>query len=356
MFEHLVLICVDRFRGERTVSGIYHLLNGKRSSQTLQDAKGYELDRLFGIYPSLKREQLESLVQSLKDEGLIQINEQSFPSMTQKGVQRLASVPVQEMNYFDGMVWHDVIPTFVKRVHLLLQMMANSKAGILHYVPIVDDFGTQQWVRTVYHQFQDKLPKMVGSMYEEIQHLLKKHPSIQADLFVYRLTGGGVIGMTIDQLKREFELTIEDVEVMLQHTYYYLFLESKKRKEHYPVLHLCTKGLDATHLITRSARKTYQYIQQGLSMQEIIKIRRLKKSTIQDHIVESALIIPDFSITSFLNEEDVREINKIGSQLNTKKLKQIYEALDGKYDYFELRLALAKGQHAIKEGMTQDEA
>ncbi|REJ08957.1 helix-turn-helix domain-containing protein [Halobacillus trueperi] len=356
MFDHVVLTCVDRFRGERTLSGIYHLLTGKRSSQTLQDAKGYELDMLFGIYPSLKRESLERRVQPLIRDGLIQINEQSFPSITSEGTRRLSSFPVQELTYFEGMVWHDVIPTFVRRVYLMLQMMANTNAGIDHYVPIVDDFGTQNWVRTVYHQFQDKLPKMVESMYEEIHHLLKEHPSLQAELFVHRLTGGGVIGMTIDQLKREFDLNIEDVELMLQHTHYYLFLESKKKKDRYPVLHLCTKGLDATHLITRSARKTYQYIQQGLSMQEIMNLRRLKKSTIQDHIVESALIIPDFSITSFLSEEDVREINNIGTQLNTKKLKQIYEALDGKYDYFELRLALAKGQHAIKEGMTQDEA
>ncbi|MYL48428.1 hypothetical protein GLV98_02990 [Halobacillus litoralis] len=352
MFDHVVLTCVDRFRGERTVSGIYHLLTGKRSSQTLQDAKGYELDRLFGIYPSLKREQLERHAQALVQDGLIQINEQSFPTITSGGAEQLSSFPVDELKHFEGMVWHGVIPTFVKRVYLLLQMMANSNAGIHHYVPIVDDYGTQQWVRTVYHQFQDKLPKMVESMYEEIHHLLKKHPSNQADLFAYRLTGGGIIGMTIDQLKREFGLNGGDVELMLQHTHYYLFLESKKKKDQYPVLHLCTKGLDATHLITRSARKTYQYIQQGLSLQEIMNIRRLKKSTIQDHIVESALIIPDFSIASFLSEQDVQEINKMGIQMNTKKLKQIHEALNGKYDYFELRLALAKGQHAIKEGMT----
>ncbi|WLR46711.1 helix-turn-helix domain-containing protein [Halobacillus litoralis] len=355
MFGHLVLTCVDRFRGERTVSGIYHLLTGKRSSQTLQDAKGYELDMLFGVYPSLKRETLGTQVQKLVHDGCIQINEQSFPSITPEGIRQLSSFPVYELEYFEGMVWHDVIPTFMKRVYLLLQTVANTNAGIHQYVPIVDDFATQKWVRTVYLQFQDKLPKMVESMYEEIHHLLKKHPSQQADLFAHRLTGGGVIGMTIDQLKREFTLNVEDVELMLQHTHYYLFLESKTKKDDYPVLHLCTKGLDATNLITRSARKTYQYMKQGLSLQEIMNVRRLKKSTIQDHIVESALIIPDFSITSFLSEEDVREINKMGSQMNTKKLKQIYEALEGKYDYFELRLALAKGQHAIKEGMTQDE-
>ncbi|MEC3884701.1 helix-turn-helix domain-containing protein [Halobacillus sp. HZG1] len=356
MFVHLVLTCVDRLRGERTVSGIYHLLTGKRSSQTLQDAKGYELDPLFGVYPSLKRESLEKQINILVHNGFIQLNEQSFPSITSEGTRQLSSFPVHELQYFEGMVWHDVVPTFVKRVYLLLQAMANSNAGIHHYVPIVDDFGTQNWVRKVHQQFQDKLPKMGESLYEEIHHLLKKHPSLQAELFVHRLTGGGVIGMTIEQLTREFELYREDVEIMLQHTYYYLFLESKRDKARYPVLHLCTKGLDATHLITRSARKTYQYIEQGLSMQEIMNIRRLKKSTIQDHIVESALIIPDFSIASFLSEVDVREINKMGSQLDTKKLKQIHEALDGKYDYFELRLALAKGQHAIREGMTKDES
>ncbi|MEH7462882.1 recombinase RecQ, partial [Bacillus thuringiensis] len=35
--QYTVLYCLKQLKGERTVSSIYHLLKGKRSSQTFQD-------------------------------------------------------------------------------------------------------------------------------------------------------------------------------------------------------------------------------------------------------------------------------------------------------------------------------
>ncbi|SEH82027.1 Uncharacterized protein YpbB [Halobacillus karajensis] len=348
MFHHLILQCIDKFRGERTTSGIYNLLTGKRSSQTMQDAKGYQVDDFFGIMPDLRRKQLDAHIHPLIQEGLIVVNDQSFPTLTSSGKDALYSYKGPKIQYFKGMVWHEVIPSFWRRVYLLIQMMANRKAGIKHYYPIVDDYQAQRWARLVYHKFQHKLPRLIQSLYEEIHTLLENHSVIEANLYVHRLTGGKVIGLTVEQLKEMYGMNDVDVQLHLEHTHYYLFLEAKKDKESYPVLHLCTKGLDVTYLITQSARKTYQYFMQGLSIDEIVTLRKLKKSTIQDHIVEAALIIPDFSIASFLSDYDVDDINNMALAMDTQKLKQIHEAFNGKYNYFELRLALASGQHRIE--------
>lgn len=351
MFQHLILNCVNKLRGERTTSGIYHLLTGKRSSQTMQDAKGYHLDHFFGVYPHLLRDQLDQHVEEMTLEGYISFDNPSFPLLTRKGEEKLSFYQGPPMHHFSGLVWHDVLPDFMRRLTLLIQIVTNQSAKIDFYLPIVDDPRTQRWVKTVYSKFHSKLPELTDSLYHEIFGLLTEASSIEAELFSHRLTGGGVIGMTIDQLKEDYQLTTEDVSLLLQHTYYAFFLQAKKDKERYPVLHLCTRGLEASHLITQSARRTYQYIQQGLSLDEIVTLRNLKKSTIQDHIVEAALIIPGFTIHPFLDEKEVEEINRAAATLNTQRLKQIHDSFGGKYNYFELRLALASGQHGGKEGL-----
>lgn len=354
MFDYLILSCIHRFKGERTVSGIYNLLTGKRSSQTMQDAKGYQIHGYFGVYPNLTRTQLESHIHGFEKEGLISIKK-SFPFLTSLGKDRLTNYNGPTLQYFQGMVWHDVIPIYEGRIHLLVQTMTNWKAGIQNYVPIVDDAHVQKWVKTVFRNFREKLPALLEALFEEIYHLLHLHSRLEAELFTHRLTGGGVIGMTTAQLREDFDLHHEDVVILLHHTMYYLFTKSKENKKEFPVLHLCTKGLDATHLITQSARKTFQYIQQGLTMEEIITVRNLKKSTIQDHIVEAALVIPGFSLDPFLSEKDRKDIKEMAVNLDTQRLKQIHEAFNGKYDYFELRLALASSPYEEEKGTAEYE-
>lgn len=340
MFESIVLHCIQRFKGERTVSGIFNMLTGKRSSQTMQDAKAYQLDHLFGIFPELDRRRLDTVIDQMSHRGEIVLNEQSFPHITENSRQPSPHT----FPYFQGMTWHEVVPAFISRLNLLVQASSNKEAGIQSYVAIVDNPEAQLWVKKVFATFQNKLARLNQSLYEELERLLSGHDPIQAELFTHRLTGGGWIGLTMDQLKEKFSLSKEDVLLGLRHTYYYLFQQAKMDQDAYPVLHLCTRGLQASHLVTASAGKTYQLIAQGLSLEEIVTIRRLKKSTIQDHIVEAALVTPDFDVSPFLTADQVVEINQKAVDLNTQRLKHIHQDLGGVYDYFEIRLALAHGR------------
>ncbi|KPD00884.1 hypothetical protein LR69_00966 [Geobacillus sp. BCO2] len=77
-------------------------------------------------------------------------------------------------------------------------------------------------------------------------------------------------------------------------------------------------------------------------MEAIAEIRRLKRSTIEDHIVEIAANVPGFSIAPFVDDEKAAAIRAAAQALRTRKLKEIREALDGKVSYFEIRLVLAK--------------
>ncbi|KHE69925.1 helix-turn-helix domain-containing protein [Halobacillus sp. BBL2006] len=348
MFDLILLNCVQRLKGERTISGVFNLLTGKRSSQTLQDARVYHLDSYFGIYNSLDRVELDRSFQRLEEGEWITIEEKSYPSLTEIGEEY-----VKKLNsplYFSGLMDHQKVAEFERRLLLLIQTLTNMIQNKRTFIPIIEDVNTQIWVKKVYSKYHSDITRVVSSLYSEISTLLDERPAIEAKIFAYRLTGGGIIGLTRDQLQDKYDISVTDVDVYIQHVIYYLFHHAVQSPDRYPFLSLCSKGLDGSSLITESAKKTYHYIENGWSIDDIVRKRRLKKSTIQDHIVEAALVVPHFSIDSFLNEKELNKIIYTAKELDTQRLKLIHQKLDGQFSYFQLRLALAKDQISSKEG------
>ena len=109
---------------------------------------------------------------------------------------------------------------------------------------------------------------------------------------------------------------------------------------HFPIL---ASFLDQSPKVplTLSTEKTFALLKQGYSVIDIMTIRRLKKSTIEDHLVELALHIKGFSIDRYVPMEKQQQIKNTAITLNTKQLKEIRNAVQ-EADYFEIRLVLAK--------------
>ncbi len=77
--QYTLLHCLKQLNGERTVSSIYYLLKGKRSSQTLQDGNMFRISFLFGIYKSLNRNDYDGEVAKLLQADFIQeIHENTY--------------------------------------------------------------------------------------------------------------------------------------------------------------------------------------------------------------------------------------------------------------------------------------
>jgi uncharacterized protein YpbB len=245
---------------------------------------------------------------------------------------------------------HQRIGEFENRLLLLIQTFTNMIQNKRTFIPIIEDVNTQTWVKKVYSMYHNDLTSVVDSLYSEISTLLGERTAIEAEIFAYRLTGGGMIGLTRDQLQDKYNIFVTDVDVYIQHTVYYLFHHAVQSADKYQFLALCSEGLNSPPLITESAKQTYHYIENGWSIEDIVRKRRLKRSTIQDHIVEVALVVPHFPIDSFLNDKELNKIIFTAKELDTQRLKLIHQKLDGQFSYFQLRLALAKDQISSKEG------
>jgi uncharacterized protein YpbB len=60
-----MLFCLQRLKEERTIYGVYHLLKGKKSAQTIQDGQIYGLSFLFQSFPYLKKSSFDSMITTL---------------------------------------------------------------------------------------------------------------------------------------------------------------------------------------------------------------------------------------------------------------------------------------------------
>ncbi len=90
-----------------------------------------------------------------------------------------------------------------------------------------------------------------------------------------------------------------------------------------------------------TARVTFKLYQQGLSMEEIAQQRNLKVSTISSHLADLLLAGESINLDELVTLERQQVIKGAIELLGVEKLRPIWEHLEEKYTYEEIRLVAA---------------
>jgi ATP-dependent DNA helicase RecQ len=97
-----------------------------------------------------------------------------------------------------------------------------------------------------------------------------------------------------------------------------------------------TKIKGSTYLVT------FEMYQQGQKLEEIARLRNLNIVTIQSHIAALWEQNYDINISEFISPYEIQVIQKAISKVgDASKSKEIFEYLEGNYDYFKIKLASA---------------
>lgn len=347
-FEFLCLFCLHAFRGERSISGIYHLLRGKKSSQTIQDANIFSLGILYGLFPDLSRNFLVKTIKALTDQKLLIENHTEHYKITDKGIDKLTEYEVMFpfAPYLDGFSYKDKSTHFWKRYSLLVQTLSNLRAKESSFLPIQYEDAVQRWVKSFLLQQKGRSKlQLLNELYQETDHLLHQVSTQQATIFTLMLTGHRQVGRTSDQIARLLRTDPCWVHVEFQAVVHFIIqnLEKEKSSESYPTLQSMCQDLLARPQLTETTQKSMKLLNQGLSLHDIARIRRLKVSTIEDHIVEIALHSSHFSIEPYVEKEKIEEIEGVIHSLHTHQLRRIKEKLKNQdISYFQIRLVLTR--------------
>ncbi|WP_059103503.1 helix-turn-helix domain-containing protein [Shouchella shacheensis] len=344
----LLLACV-KFKGERSVYGAYHLLQGKRSAQTIQDGAFFSALPLFGLLRSLKREEVPALVGELENLGYLK-REAELVYPTEAGIRHVQRF-LKQHSYIadiDNWVFGKRSRPFWQRLTLVVQTLSHL-AVKKSFVPVVQEYEIQQWVKRYTPKNTNARKQLRTQLYEECRALLLEVSEQQALVFVGQLSRPGRVGLTIDQLAERLGLVKIEAELMQLATLHRIFRQLDANPKRFRVLASFLEKPDGDEhaTATASARKTAQLLTRAKAVDELARLRQLKTATIEDHLVELALFNLDFPIRDYLSLEMEQEILARSKELNTLKLKTIREALDSQVSYFMIRLALTRKDRSL---------
>jgi len=337
LFKQIILHMVDRFNEERTISAPFHMIRGKRSGQTIQDVKSYKLTKYFSLFPKLTKQSYDQVIQQMIQFGWLTVNGMSIPQITELGKQKLTEMPTLQLN---GWLFRGNERIFFQRLSLVTQTLSHVNAENLSFVPVQKDEKIHNWVRQFLHSYPYKSDVFISNYYEELKTVFQSEnlSELHVTILSHRLSGFQVSGVTWQQLSQVLKEDQTDLQIRLIESLHILLNETSTNNR-LLLLSKMSEGIKTTTALTDSAKKTADLYQQGYSFEQIISLRHLKTSTIEDHFVEIAMNDSFFSMQLFFENEDLPMLIQQIKNQSTNKLRTLKEVFPH-FSYFQLRLLL----------------
>jgi len=342
LLQQILLAILYKLNNERTVNAAYHLLRGKRSGQTIQDVGMFKLYPYFGMLRKLPRQKFEQEVEQLIKGNFMTVDEKGYFTLTDMGEQQAKEL---QLPYFDGWHYRGNEHVFFARLSLIVQSLSNQTAGVRAFIPTQRNEQIQAWCRHFLRHTKYQSNPIQQPLYEEIVASLQQSSTttLQKTLLMSRLTGVGVAGVPWQQLSFQYEMSEIDCQLQFVSALHRWLDVITSSPQQYRYLVKLAENIRVDNVLTGSAYQTAQLYYQGHSIEQICMLRNLKKSTIEDHIVELAMNEPSFDITPFVTCEDQQLVHTAVEDYATRKLRVLHEVLPH-LTYFQIRLALAKGE------------
>ncbi|WNB93957.1 helix-turn-helix domain-containing protein [Bacillus sp. NEB1478] len=340
----IILNVLREINGSRKWSGVYYILTGKKTSQSLSDSQWFGLEP---YYSSLKGISIVNFQEEL--ERLLHLNwietkgEEDKYFVTELGVSALEAekerfIFLEKLN---GLKYSSIDRLCWQVISLYCQALSNSIYGFKKYSPIVRERFAVQQVKEVFPKSAQNRETVAKQLFSELFLVLSEADGVSAEVFVRKLSGYDRIGFTYEQIAEELDLTKLECMLRFRAVLHQLISLTDQDPESFPVLFSLISMFIAAPPLTNSASLTYELLRKKKSISEIMRIRRLKMSTLEDHLVEIARTIPSFSIQPFISEEEIKQVVTYFYTNKENKLRPIKEAFPH-LSYLQIRLVLAK--------------
>ncbi|MFB5661630.1 helix-turn-helix domain-containing protein [Alteribacillus sp. HJP-4] len=353
--QALILLVLTEVQEDRSCMAVFHIIKGKKSSQTIQDIKWYELAHFYSSSPFLSETEFHKNLQSLQAAGFIKLKGKSA-FLTGKGeaAARAWMNFHPAIDHFNGWKFGTSAAPFWNRLTLLIQSLSQMLAQERAFLPATGDFEAKQWVKRYWPSEKTSQLQLGRQLYKEMFEVLQQLPETTAKIMTRRLSGRNHFGRTFLQLADEMQREKDELYYEFFAAVHFCISQCQLHPSTFPILSDVASPLVQYKPFTISALKTLNYLNQHMSLKDISVIRRLKQSTIEDHFVEIASEDTSFPIDSYVSKTRQKEIMDAASTLQTHRLKNIKEYVSADTDYFSIRLTLA--YFGRKYGLSSDRA
>jgi uncharacterized protein YpbB len=310
-------------------STLFHLLKGKRTSSVLIYGYFYQALQFSGLFTKLTQDQFDKIIFFLINKGLLEEHDGEV-QLTKSGAVFLAeSVHFPDTDAMDQYSYgrHDAdmwrLLRFAVQVESFYQHQEN------HYLPIDNSPMLQLKIRK-WFVWEKESP---GQFVMELTELFALLKAAEADFLAQQFSGYEVLGKNVNQLLHENELfTVLYTKNCLHHVF--RIVESNQDK--FSTLSQLWQEQFFLNK-NRSMLETRELLLEGLFPDEIATRKRVKVSTVNDHLLELALVDPSFPWAAVLEKETLERFNHLDeAQLLQLRFRTLNEATP--IDFLQFRL------------------
>lgn len=340
--RRLILHVLLKLEGDRTPGAVYHILTGKKSSQSIQDMKWYELTEWYGAFPKLSTEIFQNDISCLQNNQLL-LDSAGFIKITDQAKeidQAFWSVYSKPVLY-NQWKYGTAADIFWNRLALLIQCLSFSLAGSGHFIPVTKEKAVLRWLKQIWPSGRQAKAKLAEGLYYELDKLLSGVEQQEAAIAVNKLGGYARTGLTFSQIAKALKQDEEEVMYRFNGILHYIIEVLQQNVSSYPLLASILPSVDSSVRLTRTAAETKRLLDEGWSFDKISQLRRLKQSTIEDHIIEIASESSTFPLYNYVPVENAEKIKAVSESRRTRKMKELKEQLPEAVTYFHIRLTLA---------------
>lgn len=320
---------------------LFHVLNGKRTASTLYQALNQGILQYFSLFTRLERDKFDYLINRFIEKRYLAIVDEKTLMITREGNQLL--IEYFKDNIFPNDLHQEryarVSDEFFGRIILLTQVLSEKMHKNKAYNPAVNRISSQRYVKTVLrqHNKKDELSILFKKEWLEIGRRLE---SPNKELVAWQLSGHKLIGLPLYDIYHELEMNKAAGQIMQLNSIHALL---EAIDEDTPLFDMIKQDtLHEYHYnLSHSAWNTYLDLQNKLSIEEIAQRRGLKPSTINDHIIEIAILTDDFSWERFIpNEDELYKLLKDDTNQSFRSFKEKAPEIP----FLSYRLAQIKGR------------
>lgn len=276
-------------RQPRRMKVIANTIANRKTQATLFWANSYGILNWLGADRSLHQEEFDHWLAQQVSEGLMAADDQTA-WLTSLGAARQAELRRHAYHpQFDQWTWLVNPQIYAERFLLAVQAVSHWLHHDRHYVPLnlnTDEIQTvHRWVA------QPGLAERAARGVYQLASRLDQVNSRLAALFANQLFGYQLTGWSSHQAAAYFGVADETIFLMDRDIWLALahWLQSTSS-----VWGPLMNPLLATLPISHSAAQTLNDFNHGLTIHQIAQQRHLKLSTIREHLLEAAIIIPDY--------------------------------------------------------------
>ncbi|MDR7072578.1 helix-turn-helix domain-containing protein [Fictibacillus barbaricus] len=340
----IILEVLRVINGSRKWSGVYYILSGKKTSQSLSDSQWFGIESYYSSLKGISLEQFQEHLQNLLGLNWIEKrDEEEKFFVTEHGISALEAEKERFsfLEKLNGLKYSSIDLACWQVISLYCQALSNSIYLFTKYSPVIRERSAVKRVKEVFPKTDENRTAAAEKLFSELFCVLSEADTISAEIFVRKLSGYKRIGLTYEQLAEDLGLTKLECMLRFRSVLHELLSRTSQQPESFPVLFSLITRYIAAPPLTKSASHTYELLKEKKSVSEIMRIRKLKMSTLEDHLVEIARTIPNFSIQPFISQEEMKKVLTYFETNNENKLRPIKEAFPH-LTYLQIRLVLAK--------------